>query len=305
MKVNYIRVSHETQNKDVQEFNLSNEYKVFKETCSGSIAFSERPEGAKIMKLVKEGKVEEILIHDISRIGRNNLDVLNMIQFFTSNNVNLISRREGLSTMLEGKPNPIASLIIGIMSTLAEYELNRLRDRRNEGIARAKERGVYANHGGNRREETREEFMAKSDTKKIVKYLREGNSLRRTSKLAEASLGKVQKVVRVLESIERMDEALATPEPERRLTLKDLETIENELKITPEPTPKAKIVTKLISDRANAIDMTRISMREWLYLPKNLHLHESDAAREKFLEEEEARSKIGRELEAQRKANLK
>jgi DNA invertase Pin-like site-specific DNA recombinase len=275
MKVNYIRVSHETQNKDVQEFNLSNEYKVFKETCSGSIAFSERPEGAKIMKLVKEGKVEEILIHDISRIGRNNLDVLNMIQFFTSNNVNLISRREGLSTMLEGKPNPIASLIIGIMSTLAEYELNRLRDRRNEGIARAKERGVYANHGGNRREETREEFMAKSDTKKIIKYLNEGNSLRRTSKLAEASLGKVQKVVKMLEGV-------STP-----------------------PDPKAKIVPQLISDRANAIDMTKISMREWLFLPKNLHLHESDEAREKFLEEEEARSKIGRELEAQRKANLK
>ena len=275
MKVNYIRVSHETQNKDVQEFNLSNEYKVFKETCSGSIAFSERPEGAKIMKLVKEGKVEEILIHDISRIGRNNLDVLNMIQFFTSNNVNLISRREGLSTMLEGKPNPMASLIIGIMSTLAEYELNRLRDRRNEGIARAKERGVYANHGGNRREETREEFMAKSDTKKIIKYLNEGNSLRRTSKLAEASLGKVQKVVKMLEGV-------STP-----------------------PDPKAKIVPQLISDRANAIDMTKISMREWLFLPKNLHLHESDEAREKFLEEEEARSKIGRELEAQRKANLK
>ena len=275
MKVNYIRVSHETQNKDVQEFNLSSEYKVFKETCSGSIAFSERPEGAKIMKLVKEGKVEEILIHDISRIGRNNLDVLNMIQFFTSNNVNLISRREGLSTMLEGKPNPMASLIIGIMSTLAEYELNRLRDRRNEGIARAKERGVYANHGGNRREETREEFMAKSDTKKIIKYLNEGNSLRRTSKLAEASLGKVQKVVKMLEGV-------STP-----------------------PDTKAKIVPQLISDRANAIDMTKISIREWLFLPKNLHLHESDEAREKFLEEEEARSKIGRELEAQRKANLK
>jgi DNA invertase Pin-like site-specific DNA recombinase len=275
MKVNYIRVSHETQNKDVQEFNLSSEYKVFKETCSGSIAFSERPEGAKIMKLVKEGKVEEILIHDISRIGRNNLDVLNMIQFFTANKVNLISRREGLSTMLEGKPNPIASLIIGIMSTLAEYELNRLRDRRNEGIARAKERGVYANHGGNRREETREEFMAKSDTKKIIKYLNEGNSLRRTSLLSGASLGKVQKVVKMLEGV-------STP-----------------------PEPKAKIVTQLISDRANAIDMTKISMREWLFLPKNLHLHESDEAREKFLEEEEARSKIGRELEAQRKANLK
>lgn len=282
MKVNYIRVSSGTQNCDVQVFNLSSEYKVFKDICSGSIAFSERTEGAKIIELVKEGKVEEILIHDISRIGRNNLDVLNMIQFFTENRVNLISRREGLSTMIEGKVNPIASLMVGLLSTLAEYELERLRERRNEGIAKAKDRGVYANHGGNKRVETREEFLSKSDTKKIIKYLNEGNSMRRSALLSKASLGKVQKVVRVLEGMERMNEALATPKPE----------------------PKAKIVTQLISDRANAIDMTRISMREWIYLAKNLHLHESDEAREKFLKEEEARSKLGRELEAQRKANL-
>jgi DNA invertase Pin-like site-specific DNA recombinase len=298
MKINYIRVSTSTQNKDVQEFNLSSEYKVFNETCSGSIAFQERSQGAKIIELVKEGKVEEILIHDISRIGRNNLDVLSMIQFFTLHNVNLVSRREGLSTMIEGKPNPIASLIIGILSTLAQHELDRMRERRNEGIARAKERGVYSSNGGNKREETREEFLAKDSTKKIVKYLKEKNSLRRVAALSGCSLGKVQKVVKMLGGV-------SIPEPERRLTLKDFETMENELKITPEPTPKAKIVTQLISNRANAIDMTRISMREWLYLPKNLHLHESDAAREKFLEEEEARSKIGRELEAQRKANLK
>ena len=275
MKINYVRISSGSQNNDIQVFNLPSDNKVFKDTISGSIAFSDRPEGAKIIELVKEGRIEEIYINDISRIGRDNIDVLNMIQFFTENGVNLISRREGLSTMIEGKVNPIASLIIGILSTLAQHELERLKERQREGIARAKDRGVYSSHGGNRKEETREEFLAKSDTKKIIKYLNEGNSLRRTSLLSGASLGKVQKVV-------RMTEALATPKPE----------------------PKTKIVNQLISDRANAIDMTKISMREWLYLPKNLHLHESDEAREKFLKEEEANRKIGRELEAQRKANL-
>ena len=282
MKVNYVRISSGSQNNDIQVFNLPSDNKVFKDTCSGSIAFSDRPEGAKIIELVKEGRIEEIYINDISRIGRDNIDVLNMIQFFTENKVNLISRREGLSTMIEGKVNPIASLIIGILSTLAQHELERLKERQREGIARAKDRGVYSSHGGNRKEETREEFLAKPDTKKIIKYLNEGNSLRRSALLSKASLGKVQKVARVLEGIERMNEALDTPKPE----------------------PKAKIVTQLISDRAKAIDMTKISMREWLYLPKNLHLHESDEAREKFLEEEEANRKLGQELEAQRKANL-
>ena len=275
MKINYVRISSGSQSNDIQVFNLPSDNKVFKDTISGSIAFSERPEGAKIIELVKEGRIDEIYINDISRIGRDNIDVLNMIQFFTENNVNLISRREGLSTMIEGKVNPIASLIIGILSTLAQHELERLKERQKEGIARAKDRGVYSSHGGNRKEETREEFLSKSDTKKIIKYLNEGNSLRRSALLSKASLGKVQKVARVLEDME-----------------KDKVKINN------------KIVTQLISNRANAIDMTKISMREWLYLPKNLHLHESDEAREKFLEEEEARSKLGEELEAQRKANL-
>jgi len=276
MKINYVRISSGSQNNDIQVFNLPSDNKVFKDTISGSIAFSDRPEGAKIIELVKEGRIDTIYINDISRIGRDNIDVLNMIQFFTENGVNLISRREGLSTMIEGKVNPIASLIIGILSTLAQHELERLRERQREGIARAKDRGVYSSHGGNRKEETRGEFLAKSDTKKIVKYLNEGNSLRRTALLSQASLGKVQKVVRMLKDIDS-----------------DKKKIDN------------KIVTQLISNRANAIDMTKISMREWIYLPKNLHLHESDEAREKFLEEEEANSKIGRELEAQRKANLK
>jgi DNA invertase Pin-like site-specific DNA recombinase len=275
MKINYVRISSGSQNNDIQVFNLPSENKVFKDTISGSIAFSDRPEGAKIIELVKEGKIDTIYINDISRIGRDNIDVLNMIQFFTENGVNLISRREGLSTMIEGKVNPIASLIIGILSTLAQHELERLRERQREGIARAKDRGVYSSHGGNRKEETRAEFLAKSDTKKIIKYLKEDNSLRRTALLSQASLGKVQKVVRMLKDIDS-----------------DKKRIDN------------KIVTQLISNRANAIDMTKISMREWLYLPKNLHLHESDEAREQFLKEEEANSKIGRELEAQRKANL-
>ena len=275
MKINYVRISSGSQNNDIQVFNLPSDNKVFKDTISGSIAFSDRPEGAKIIELVKEGRIDEIYINDISRIGRDNIDVLNMIQFFTENGVNLISRREGLSTMIEGKVNPIASLIIGILSTLAQHELERLKERQREGIARAKDRGVYSSHGGNRKEETREEFLSKSDTKKIIKYLNEGNSLRRSALLSKASLGKVQKVARVLEDME-----------------KDKVKINN------------KIVTQLISNRANAIDMTKISMREWLYLPKNLHLHESDEAREKFLKEEEANRKLGKELEAQRKANL-
>ena len=202
MKIHYVRISHATQNADVQINEKLNDYEVFSDIVSGSIAFAERPKGAKIIELIKQGKVEEILIHDISRIGRNNLDILKTIEFFTQNNVNLISKREGLHTIIDGKPNAIATLIIGILSTLAQHERERLLERQKEGIQKAKERGTYANNGGNRKQETIEEFFSKSQTKKIVKYLKQGNSLRSASLLSSCSLGKVQKVARLLKEME-------------------------------------------------------------------------------------------------------
>ena len=266
MKIHYVRISHATQNADVQINKKSNEYEVFSDIVSGSIAFAERPKGAKIIELIKQGKVEEILIHDISRIGRNNLDILKTIEFFTQNNVNLISKREGLHTIIDGKPNAIATLIIGILSTLAQHERERLLERQKEGIQKAKERGTYATNGGNRKQETIEEFMAKSQTKKIVKYLKQGNSLRSASLLASCSLGKVQKVAKLL---------------------KEMETKEKPTPTAPETKPKqtkneVKLKEYFAEEEKEVFEGTLL---EWINLDKNKHFKDAMTPEElvKFL----------------------
>ena len=230
MKIHYVRISHATQNADVQINEKLNDYEVFSDIVSGSIAFAERPKGAKIIELIKQGKVEEILIHDISRIGRNNLDILKTIEFFTQNNVNLISKREALHTIIDGKPNAIATLIIGILSTLAQHERERLLERQKEGIQKAKERGTYATNGGNRKQETIEEFFSKSQTKKIVKYLKQGNSLRSASLLSSCSLGKVQKVARLLKEMETKENPVPKSEQGTQISANPIETTTKETK---------------------------------------------------------------------------
>jgi DNA invertase Pin-like site-specific DNA recombinase len=254
MKIHYVRISHATQNADVQINEKLNDYEVFSDIVSGSIAFAERPKGAKIIELIKQGKVEEILIHDISRIGRNNLDILKTIEFFTQNNVNLISKREGLHTIIDGKPNAIATLIIGILSTLAQHERERLLERQKEGIQKAKERGTYANNGGNRKQETIEEFFAKSQTKKIVKYLKQGNSLRSASLLSSCSLGKVQKVARLLKEMETKEKPTPKPAP--------LPIIDNEPKET--KAKKKEIALQVYAER----EAIRKQASEWLNINK-------------------------------------
>lgn len=195
-KVHYIRVSTQEQNTSRQKeivFGAT----VFEEKESGLIEFSKRTKGAQILAMADAGELEELHVHSIDRLGRNTLDILNTIQFLTSKGVNVISKKEGLQTMVDGKENPIAKMMVGILATLSEFEINRMKERQRDGIAKAKERGVYKTNGGHKQRESAEQFLNKKSSKKVLKYLAQGNSLRATAKLAEVALGTVQKVVAV------------------------------------------------------------------------------------------------------------
>ena len=194
MKVYYLRVSTLEQNTARQMEEIPEGCKVFEDKISGSIPFAERTEGRNIVNLIKQRQINTIYVHSIDRLGRNSLDILQTIQFFNEYEVNLISKKEGLQTFIDGKKNEIASLMIGILSTLSEFELSRIKERQREGISSAKERGAYASNGGTKRAESFDEFMNKESSKKIIKYLKQGLSVRSCSKMAECSVSLVMKV---------------------------------------------------------------------------------------------------------------
>jgi DNA invertase Pin-like site-specific DNA recombinase len=199
-QVFYIRVSTPEQNPSRQHKDLPTDGIVLVDICSGSIPLFERPEGKILLAMIEREEVYQITVHQLDRLGRDTLDVLTTIKFLMSKGVNLISAQEGIQTIVNGKENPIAKMLIGVLATFAEMENNRRRDRQAEGIAKAKERGVYL--GGTakatRKPETLKEFLAKPKTKKVVRVLKEGNSLRRTAKICDVSLVFVIKVSKAL-----------------------------------------------------------------------------------------------------------
>ena len=194
MKVYYLRVSTLEQNSARQMEEIPEGCKVFEDKISGSVPFAERTEGRNIVNLIKQRQINTIHVHSIDRLGRNSLDILQTIQFFNEYEVNLISKKEGLQTFIDGKKNEIASLMIGILSTLSEFELTRIKERQREGISSAKERGAYASNGGTKRAESFDEFMNKESSKKILKYLKQGLSVRSCAKMSECSISLVMKV---------------------------------------------------------------------------------------------------------------
>ena len=92
--VKYARVSTTDQNPERQG-NCD-----FLDKISGSVPFNERPEAKKLLQWVAVGRVKEVRVHSIDRLGRNTLDILQTIKYFTSMVVNVVSEKEGLKTLL-------------------------------------------------------------------------------------------------------------------------------------------------------------------------------------------------------------
>lgn len=195
--VKYIRVSTVEQNPDRQ---LDKLLENFVDKCSGSIPFQERKEGGRLAKLVSNPKndIDKIIVHSIDRLGRNTRDILDTIDYFTSLGVCVESEKEGFRTLDEkGNKNATAMMVISIMATLSEWELEMIKERRLEGIARAKSKGKYAGNGGRPKEST-SDFLSKDKSQGVLKLLKIDGvnkpSLRDIATKKKVSLGFVQKV---------------------------------------------------------------------------------------------------------------
>lgn len=194
-KVKYIRVSDQSQNPGRQEKNSKDFKKIYQDTCSGSIKLSERLAGRKLLTDIESGFVTEVHVASIDRLGRNILDILTVLEVFTEGNVNLFVENIGMYSLIKGNPNPSFKMIVSVLGNVAEMERSFILERQKQGIEIAKAKGVYKGRLCGTRM-TDEQFLEKY--KKVVKELKEGQSLRRAAKLGGCSLGTVQKVKRLL-----------------------------------------------------------------------------------------------------------
>lgn len=195
MKAKYIRVSSLEQNTERQEVNSDKFQSVYIDKISGAIPFMERAQGKKMISDIINGKIDEVHISSIDRMGRNILDILTVSEFFNQKSVNLYVENIGMYSMVDNKPNPIFKMIISVLGNVAEMERANMLERQKQGIKIAKAKGKYKGrlYGSVMSDE---DFLEKY--KKVKQELENGESLRRASKLGGCSLGTAQKVKRLL-----------------------------------------------------------------------------------------------------------
>lgn len=201
-----VRVS--TDKQDYQrQINELNDYcgragwnvaEVFANKISGAKQIEEREDILTLLKYVSEHDVKRVVCLEISRLGRNTLEALKVIQLLNEHGVSLYVKNYNLETLNPGgKVNPVASLICTILLEIASMERLTIKERmesgRNQYIAKCRKEGIKMGRPDTYR---KSDESYKEQYQKDISLLRKGYSLRNIRKITGTSIGTLRKIAK-------------------------------------------------------------------------------------------------------------
>lgn len=155
MNIGYIRVSSKEQNTERQEQALSTCERLYIDRVSGKN--TERPQLQRMMSTLRKGDV--LTVKSVDRLARNTHDLLAILDDLLALGVTV----RFLDNSMEFSDNPTSRFMITMLGAVGELERSFIRQRQQEGIAIAKEKGTY--NGRPKDDELR---------KKVMGYLNRG-----------------------------------------------------------------------------------------------------------------------------------
>jgi DNA invertase Pin-like site-specific DNA recombinase len=193
MRVKYNRVSTLQQSGNRFTVDSDSYDLVLLDKVSGTVPFSEREKGRILVGLVEEGKVTELVVEELSRLGRHTGDVISNLYWLDEKKVNVVVRNLGIQSRPNNRKNPIWGMVGSVMSSLYSLELENIKERTAVG------RQVYVQNGGKlgRPEgtaESKRKFLDKSKNIEIIKYLNRGMRYSEITKLVRCSPKTIKKV---------------------------------------------------------------------------------------------------------------
>lgn len=166
--------------------------KTFSEKISGAKKVEERQAMTELLNYIEVNKVDKVLIYECSRLSRRAVDFLSIIEIFNEKKISLYIHQNGLETLLpNGKINPIATLVLGILAQFNGMERSLIRSRMESGYNNFRRNGgVVGRKTGYRKttEQLKEEYAEE------IRLLKKGYSLRNIAKITHTSVNTLRKL---------------------------------------------------------------------------------------------------------------
>lgn len=135
-KIGYRRVSTVEQ-KTVRQLDGIPLDRVFEDKASGKDM--DRPQLAAMLAYLRPGDL--LVLHSMDRLARNLEDMRKIVLGLTQKGIEVQFIKENLT--FRGDDSAMSTLMLSVMAAFAEFERALLRERQAEGIAKAKEAGIY------------------------------------------------------------------------------------------------------------------------------------------------------------------
>lgn len=180
------RQTGDLKNKYGKIYNVIQTFEYYKSGLSNDDQLRE------IINYAISNEIQHILFTEVSRVGRRVIEILLFIQECTKNKINVVIDNYNMHSLNTDKTeNVMTKTMLQIGSAFAEMELRQTQQRLNSG------RDKYIANGGKlgrnaNTKETKEQVLDKH--KDVVKYLKQGHSIRNIMKLTDKSTGTIQKV---------------------------------------------------------------------------------------------------------------
>ena len=169
---------------------------VFAEKISGAKKNVERVELMKMVEFVEANNIDKVLVTELSRLGRNTLQVLEVIELLNGKGISLYIQNYGIETLTkDGEINPMSQFLITILSEVSRLERKTIRERVSSGYTN------YRNQGGKvgRKEGFRKsDEQMKADYTKEIQLLKKGLSLRNIRAITNTSVNTLRKLQKIL-----------------------------------------------------------------------------------------------------------
>ena len=168
----------------------------FANKVSGAESIENRTEITDMIEFVRTNDVKRVVCIEISRLGRNTLEALKVIQILNENKVSLYIKNYSLETLNnDGSVNPVASLICTILLEIASMERLTIRERMNSGrtqyIERCKKEGIKMGRPSTYKKDL---DSYRLQYQKEIGLLKKGISLRNVASITGTAVNTLRKV---------------------------------------------------------------------------------------------------------------
>lgn len=168
----------ERQVSDLTKYAIANGMEVvqvFNDKIGGATKNADRKVLNECFEYAQNNKIDIVLFSELSRLGRDLLEVQENVKRFADNGLNAFLQKESLTLLDEnGKILPQTIMLITCLGLVAQIERENIKFRLNSGRELAKEKGVKMGRkvGSTKSKETKE-----NEYKEVIKCLKKGYTI--------------------------------------------------------------------------------------------------------------------------------